>query len=232
MTGREHLRMYASIKGVPEKDRERLVNKYLKTLRLTDHADKLSSKYSGGNKRKLSLAVALIGNPRVMLLDEPSTGMDPQARRGMWDVIQSEMHQRAVILTTHSMEEADSLCSRIGIMVNGHLKCLGTSQHLKSKYGAGYQLEIKTNDSPVDIEKVKRLVRSLSPQPDDLKLLEDFGGKLRYSMPTGSVSLSKLFGEVEKVRNECNIQDYSISQTTLEQVFISFAKKQEDAGNS
>ena len=102
---------------------------------------------SGGNKRKLSVALALLGNPPIVFLDEPSTGMDPKARRFMWDVINriSTLRKKSsIILTTHSMEEAEALATRISIMVNGTFKCLGSVQHIKSKFGKGYEIEIKT----------------------------------------------------------------------------------------
>ena len=102
---------------------------------------------SGGNKRKLSVAMAIIGNPPVVLLDEPSAGMDPQAKRFMWSVVEkiSQRDKRsAVICTTHSMEEAEALATKLGIMVRGGIfRCWGTSQHVKSKYGIGYEIEIK-----------------------------------------------------------------------------------------
>jgi ATP-binding cassette, subfamily A (ABC1), member 3 len=93
--------------------------------------DILSSKLSGGNKRKLSVSIAMIGNPPIVFLDEPSTGMDPEARRFMWDVISrisTERKRSSIILTTHSMEEAEALSTKIGIMVDGELKCLGSIQ--------------------------------------------------------------------------------------------------------
>ena len=92
-------------------------------------AAKLAGDFSGGNKRKLSVAVALLCDPKIVYLDEPSTGMDPASRRFMWSIIAESMQSRAVVLTTHSMEEADALCTRIGIMVNGKLECLESSQH-------------------------------------------------------------------------------------------------------
>lgn len=106
----------------------------------------LSKELSGGNKRKLSVAIAMLGNPPVIFLDEPSTGMDPQARRFMWTVvsnISTARKQCSVILTTHSMEEAEALCTKMGIMVNGELKCLGNIQRLKNRFGDGYELEVK-----------------------------------------------------------------------------------------
>lgn len=89
----------------------------------------LAGTLSGGNKRKLSVSIAMIGNPPIVFLDEPSTGMDPEARRFMWDVISrisTERKRSSIILTTHSMEEAEALSTKIGIMVDGELKCIGS----------------------------------------------------------------------------------------------------------
>ena len=89
----------------------------------------------------MSVGIAIIGNPGIIFLDEPSAGMDPKSKRFMWKVISrisSERKQSTVILTTHSMDEAEALSTRLAIMVNGSFKCLGTPQHIKSKYGKGY----------------------------------------------------------------------------------------------
>ena len=145
LTGREHLILYARIKGIYEKDIPFVVEGKIKEMGLTDYADQAAGQYSGGNKRKLSVAIAMIGEPSIVFLDEPSTGMDPVARRFMWEVITDIVTKRekcSVILTTHSMEECEALCTRIGIMVGGKLRCLGPSQRLRSQYGHGYQIEI------------------------------------------------------------------------------------------
>jgi len=116
-------------------------------LNLSDHAQKPAGTLSGGNKRKLAVAIAIIGNPSIILLDEPSAGMDPEARRFMWSVvanISQRDKQSAVILTTHSMEEAEALSTKMGIMARGGLfKCFGSAQHIKHRYGTGYEIEIK-----------------------------------------------------------------------------------------
>merc|ERR1719356_2340040 len=113
-------------------------------LRIEEHAKKQADDCSGGTKRKLSYAMAMLGDPRIVLLDEPSSGMDPQSKRFVWDTILASFKgDRGAIMTTHSMEEAAALCSRVGIMVNGELRCLGSTQYLKNKYGGGYLLEIK-----------------------------------------------------------------------------------------
>ena len=104
---------------------------------------------SGGNKRKLSVAMALLGSPPVVLLDEPSAGMDPEARRFMWNIISDvaqKKKQSGVVITTHSMEEAEALSTKMGILVKGGVfKCFGSSQHVKNKFGTGYEIEVKFN---------------------------------------------------------------------------------------
>ena len=113
---------------------------------LADYRHVNAGQLSGGNKRKLQCAIALIGNPPIVLLDEPSTGVDPQAKRFMWTIISNIStlrKQSTVVLTTHSMEEAEALCTKMGIMVNGSFKCFGSSQHIKDKYGTGFEIEVK-----------------------------------------------------------------------------------------
>ena len=112
-------------------------------LGLRAYADRTAGSYSGGNRRKLSVGIALVGDPACVLLDEPSTGMDPEARRSLWDIIASTAASRAVVLTSHSMEECDALCSRLTIMVAGRACCMGSVQHLKSRFGGGYNLEFR-----------------------------------------------------------------------------------------
>lgn len=145
LTAREHLQLYARIKGINEVDINRVVESKIAEMGLTEYADRSAGTYSGGNKRKLSVAIAMIGEPSIVFLDEPSTGMDPVARRFMWEIISDIVTKRekcSLILTTHSMEECEALCTRIGIMVGGVLRCLGSSQRLRTKYGHGFQIEI------------------------------------------------------------------------------------------
>lgn len=154
LTGREHIELYASIKGVPtDAVKDAAANK-LAEVGLSDaDADRVTSQYSGGMKRRLSLACATIGQPQIVFLDECSTGVDPVARREIWQLVSDMVsgddvppeERTSVILTTHSMEECEALCPRIGIMANGVLRCLGSAQHLKTKFGRGYQVEMTVN---------------------------------------------------------------------------------------
>ena len=117
-----------------------LIEYFLNAVDLTDWGNTPCSKYSGGMRRRLSVACSLIADPNVVYLDEPTTGMDPVNRRGVWDVIEKAKKDRVVVLTTHAMEEADTLGDVISIMSRGRLHCLGTALRLKSVYGSGYRV--------------------------------------------------------------------------------------------
>merc|ERR1719159_45269 len=127
---------------MPSSEIPAFVNSTLEKLTLSQYADRQSGTFSGGNRRKLSIGIALVGNPKIVFLDEPTTGVDPESRRFMWKLISTTMQGRSVILTTHSMHECEALCQRIGIMVNGQLVCLGSSAGLKATHGAGYQFDV------------------------------------------------------------------------------------------
>jgi len=146
LTTREHLFLYGRLKGIKGSVLGSVVTSQLKDLNLMNYVGSRAGQLSGGNKRKLSVAMATIGEPPMVFLDEPSAGMDPVARRGMWSVVQNIADKRqksVVILTTHSMEEAEALCSRLAIQVDGYYRCLGTPQQIKSKYGRGLELNVR-----------------------------------------------------------------------------------------
>ena len=144
LTGRETLRMFARLRGVPENKINECIESIAQQLLVTQHLDKQVGKYSGGNKRKISTGIALIGDPPLVLLDEPTSGMDPVARRHLWDVLNSVRDTgRCIILTSHSMEECEALCTRLAIMTNGSFRCIGSTQHLKSKFAEGYSIIIR-----------------------------------------------------------------------------------------
>ncbi|XP_011146554.1 ABC transporter A family member 1 isoform X4 [Harpegnathos saltator] len=237
ITVREHLECYAAIRGVPWSDIDRIVDLYLSGLQIHEHADKQTQECSGGTRRKLSFAMAMVGGPKVVLMDEPSTGMDPRSKRFLWDTILASFQGgRGAILTTHSMEEADALCSRVGIMVKGELRCIGSTQHLKNLYGAGYTLEMKlmggdctpTTPSGDRVAGLKEFVAGLFP---DVTLEESFADRLVFAVPQHAVnSLAECFTQLEKAKLELDIEEYSFSQTTLEQVFLKFSHY--DEGNS
>ncbi|XP_058536334.1 phospholipid-transporting ATPase ABCA3 [Ochotona princeps] len=226
MTGREMLVMYARLRGIPERHIGTCVENTLRGLLLEPHADKLVRTYSGGNKRKLSTGIALIGEPAVIFLDEPSTGMDPVARRLLWDTVaRARESGKAVIITSHSMEECEALCTRLAIMVQGQFKCLGSPQHLKSKFGSGYSLQAKVRSKGQQeaLEAFKAFVELTFPG----SILEDeHQGMVHYHLPSHGLGWAKVFGILEKAKEKYGVDDYSVSQISLEQVFLSFAHLQ------
>uniref|UniRef100_A0A4X2LF32 ABC transporter domain-containing protein n=1 Tax=Vombatus ursinus TaxID=29139 RepID=A0A4X2LF32_VOMUR len=224
MTGREIMYMYARLWGIPENHIDRYVKNMLKSLLLETNADKLIRNLSGGNKRKLSTGISLIGRPSVIFLDEPSTGMDPMARRLLWDtVMRIRESGKAIVITSHSMEECEALCTRLAIMVAGKLKCLGSPQYLKNKFGSGYTLiaKMKSDSTDSDMERFKDFINLTFP---GRTLKHEHQGMVHYNIPTDNLSWAKVFGILEKAKDEYKLEDYSISQITLEQVFLSFAE--------
>ncbi|KAG8436753.1 hypothetical protein GDO86_007731 [Hymenochirus boettgeri] len=226
LTGREHLHLYGRLRGVPEEEIDMVAEWGIEKLGLKKYADHPAGTYSGGNKRKLSTAIALIGCPPVVLLDEPTTGMDPQSRRFLWNSIVSIIREgRAVVLTSHSMEECEALCTRIAIMVKGTFKCIGTTQHLKYKFGEGYIVTMKV--------KSQRQDSVPDPGPAERFIQTNFPGSLQrekhYNMlqyQISSSSLARIFQLLISNKDHLHIEEYSISQTTLDQVFVNFAKQQ------
>ena len=140
------MEFYARIKGIKQEFTPNLVNAIIQEMSLDEFTHKISGRLSGGNKRKLSVAISMISNPPIILSDEPSTGMDPEARRYMWSVIHrmsTKGIKSSVIMTTHSMDEAETLCKRIAIMVNGEFVCFGKANQIKEKYGYGYEANVR-----------------------------------------------------------------------------------------
>ncbi|XP_046356645.2 phospholipid-transporting ATPase ABCA3-like isoform X2 [Haliotis rufescens] len=235
MTGRETLTMYARLKGVPESCIKGVCDNLLDIMMLRQYSDKATSEYSGGNKRKLSTAIALVGDPAFIMLDEPSTGMDPKARRQLWNVL-SKVREcgRTLVLTSHSMEECDALCTRIAIMVNGRFMCLGTPQHLKTKFGQGYTLiaRMKTVETQPGVSDERApaptepLVNFITSSYPNTHVFDDHQGYVHFQVPYNAVSLAQVFTLMEQSKVQFSVEDYSVHQTTLEQVFLSFTRWQ------
>ncbi|XP_071081915.1 phospholipid-transporting ATPase ABCA3-like [Haliotis cracherodii] len=229
MTGRETLAMYARLRGVPEGSVSDVCTKLLDIMMLHSYADIPTQEYSGGNKRKLSTAIALVGDPAFIMLDEPSTGMDPKARRQLWNVL-SKVREcgRTLVLTSHSMEECDALCTKIAIMVNGRFVCLGAPQHLKNKFGQGYTLiarmaMLPDGQNTAPTQPLVDFIMSIYPQT---QVFDDHQGYAHFQVPDTSVSLAQVFTSMEQAKGTYCVEDYSVHQTTLEQVFLSFTRQQ------
>jgi len=225
-----HLEAFGRLKGVPESQLADHVNRTIAEFGLQDHAKKWTTKLSGGTKRKLIAAIALACEPKVVFLDEPTTGVDVGTRQFLWDRIKAKGARGcALILTTHYMEEADALAQRVGIMCNGRLRVLGSPQHLKSAHGGGYRIELK--GPAATAEQARALVEALFASS---KLLEAHGGYQSFEVVgTNAIAgsalfkLGPVFAALDRAKEELGLETYTLSQTTLEQVFLNIAAEQE-----
>ena len=188
-------------------------------------------------KRKLCMAVALCGGSKVVLCDEPSSGMDPSARRALWEVFQQEKKGRTILLSTHFMDEADILGDRIAIMSAGDLKCCGSSFYLKKKFGVGYHLVIIyylnclfiyfiinfTNKICVKTEKCRTvaLEKLLKKYVSNLVPESDIGSELSYQLSEKYIhNFPKMLMALEEHQIKLGVSSYGLSLTTLEEVFM------------
>ncbi|CAE8743209.1 unnamed protein product [Polarella glacialis] len=244
LTVRETLALYARIRGLPGADIKQSVNVMVSRMCLEAHQNQTCEHLSGGNKRKLSTALALIGEPDVVLLDEPSTGVDVGARRFLWDIIgEIRKSGHAVVLTSHSMEECEVLCTRLTIMVHGQFRCLGSPTQLKAKYGGGYCLSVKAlpgqESASKGIADNTACIREFVSAKVPMAILTEVSvGLLRYSLGRGAnqgdqdLPLGEIFRAFEDAAAEGGalegrLSDYSISQTSLEEVFLHFSRESE-----
>jgi len=182
LTAVDHLRLFAAFKGTKAELIEDQVQKMLVDIDLVDVKDQLSKTLSGGQKRKLSVAIAMIGNSKIVMLDEPTSGMDTTARRKLWEMLKKNKAGRIVILTTHYMDEADILGDRIGIMAEGDVQCTGSSLFLKNRYGVGYNLVIakKTRDPAPQVDKF------VFDNIEGAKKMQEVSSEISYQLPTSS----------------------------------------------
>ena len=220
LTVEEHLIMFAAFKGLTSKELiKEDVDKYIKAVGLTEKRREFSKNLSGGQKRKLSVAIAFIGHSRIIFLDEPTSGMDPYSRRFTWNVIRQQKEGRVIVLTTHFMDEADLLGDRIAIMGGGKLKCCGSSLYLKNAYGVGYNLTLeKERANEFDGDMVTKFIKSFVHESS---ILSDAGKEISFQLPfSESTKFPKLFSELDVNMQALKLQSYGVSVTTLEEVFL------------
>eukprot|EP00981_Chlorochromonas_danica_P014239 scaffold7589_cov238-Ochromonas_danica.AAC.1 len=217
----EHLIFFGKLKGLSGQALQSHVEEMIQEVGLTEKRNIQSQALSGGMKRKLCLAMALIGDPKFVLLDEPTSGMDPYSRRATWELLQKHKEGRVMLLTTHFMDEADTLADRIAIMSEGVLLCSGSSLFLKNRFGAGYLLSCTKVSSDVPVEGIDAEVKAVI---SSAQLLSAVAGEVIFQLPLSSVShFAKLFSVLEESKGRIGLKSFGISITTLEQVFISLA---------
>lgn len=247
MTVLEHLVFYAKVRGVS--DVHHNVTAIIRAVGLGEFTYRMATKLSGGNKRKLSLAIALVGNPTVLLLDEPSSGMDAIAKRIMWRSLTSVIPGRSLLLTTHSMEEAAALAGRVGILAQRML-AVGEIPTLRRKAGIRYQVHVVMKNAPwTEQGEMQRLRQWLQMNLPGVEIEPRiFHGQMRFTVPMtapvaslNSSPLAKdrirgsnkphengiavLFRLLEDNKEQLGLQGYSVNLTTLDQVFLGIVER-------
>lgn len=218
LTVKETLRFFAKIRGV--KDVDHNVSTVISVCGIEQWTNQLAQKLSGGTKRKVSLAVALVGNPRVLILDEPSSVLDANAKRTLWRCLQTIAKRRAVLLTTHSMEEADALAGRIGI-VSSRMFALSGREDLKKRARDAYHVHIVARSgprtTPQELQAMKELVVSTFPSANISR--ETQGRRVRFEVPVEGDDTASLIRTLEAAKERLGVEFYSVGKATLDEVF-------------
>lgn len=207
LTGRENLYLHALMFGVPKDERRQRIDRVLGLVDLQDRANDIVKKYSGGMRRRLELARGLLHNPRILFLDEPTLGLDPQTREHIWAYIENlvKSEKVTVIITTHYMDEADRLCNRVAIIDHGQVGALDTPSALKLKVG-GEIIQLRVR-SP-KLEPLKSLDYVLS--------VDQSGSTLRLTVKDASAHLQEILGKVGEV------DSVEVHTATLNDVFLHY----------
>jgi ATP-binding cassette, subfamily A (ABC1), member 3 len=218
LTVKEHIIFFSKLKGFKRgSEIDEQIRKYVSMLGLDAKLNAQSTTLSGGMKRKLSIGIALCGDSKIVMCDEPTSGMDPAARRALWDLLIKEKKGRTILLTTHFMDEADVLGDRIAIMAEGELKTVGSPFFLKKKFGVGYRLVcVKTKGC-----NPQNLTQVLSRFIPGIQVETNIGSELTYVLNESYVKMFQtIFAELENKSDSLLISSFGVSLTTLEEVFL------------
>ncbi|KAG9390094.1 ABC transporter [Carpediemonas membranifera] len=227
LTAAEHMAFYGRVKGMWGRKLRAAIKAGLEGVSLYSVRNDLSGTYSGGMKRRLSVAISMIGNPSIVVMDEPTTGLDPASRRQLWSSIRESQGKRTFILTTHSMEEAEALGNNVAIIVDGKLKCLAPAENLKEFYGSGYKLVVTSKDEDTE-DGADAITDLVLGAVEGATLTESMFGTRTFSVPTETHSLATVFESMSEVRNHGGVEDWGLSDTTLEQVFVIVSSERDD----
>lgn len=213
LTAKENLELHARLYGVPKSDRKKRINEVLELAELKDRENSIVKTLSGGMKRRLELARGLIHHPKVLFLDEPTLGLDPQTRKHIWDYILKLKKEKGItiMLTTHYMEEADELCDRIAIMDHGKIIALNTSKNLKDSLG-GDTIILDLKDE--DIKKGMKIFKNSKA----------FNGQLFLSVKNGGREIQRILETARK--NKIDVIEANIRKPTLNDVFLSLTGRE------
>jgi ABC-2 type transport system ATP-binding protein len=215
LTCRENLTFMGNMYGIPKPALQKRVAELLDLLSLSDNADQVVSKLSGGMKRRLNIALALVHDPEILFLDEPSAGLDPQSRLLLWDFVRSLRNDqdKTVVLTTHVMEEADALSDRIAIIDHGKLLLLDTPDGLKRTIGKGDIVDMQLTNTAMNAEALS-LIKAL----DGIEEANEFKERIIVRALDATNKLPEIISRIESVGGA--VSDISIRGNTLEDVFI------------
>ncbi|MHB1469047.1 MAG: ATP-binding cassette domain-containing protein [Solirubrobacteraceae bacterium] len=212
LTGREHLVLQATLQGLPSRERRSRAQELLKRVGLTEAADRRVGGYSGGMKRRLDLALALVHSPRILFLDEPTTGLDPQSRASLWEEVGRLAHEdgMTVFLTTQYLEEADVLADRIGIIDHGRIVAEGTPTRLKAEIGSP-SVEVR----PVDPGATDRVAERLASYGE---VRRNGHGSVTVQLPGGEAQLAEIIRLLDQA--DVRLETLTLHQPSLDDVFL------------
>ena len=216
LTANQHLKFYGRIRGLSGVDLEEAVNQALRSVNLLDVKFKRAGEYSGGMKRRLSVAISLIGKPKVVLMDEPTTGLDPASRQELWSAIMAAKEFAAIILTTHSMEEAEALCDRIAVFANTQLRCIGSPRSLTNRFGD--YLVLTATGMPENADRIGSLVNAKISASS--KVVYSLNGVQKFELKVAEVTYANIFNVMSAAKDGGLIQDWGVSTASLEDVFL------------
>ncbi|CAO1409831.1 unnamed protein product [Diamesa hyperborea] len=225
----EHFQFFCTLKGMTDSNEiDQEVAKYIQLLGLSSEADKQSHTLSCGMKRKLSIGIALCGKSKVVICDEPTSGMDPAARRELWDLLLLEKKGRTILMTTHFMDEADILGDRIAIISDGKLKTVGSSSFLKKRFGTGYHLVCVKSfhcQPQIILDLLKSFVH-------DTRMSSNSPTEVTFNIAESHLTLfEKIFKALEDGSNKLGISSFSCNLSTLEEVFLKVESESNDLSN-
>src|ERR1039458_2550693 len=225
LTGREHLMLQATLQGMPKADRLRRASELLERVGLTEAADRRVGGYSGGMKRRLDLALALVHGPRILFLDEPTTGLDLQSRSALWEEVGRLAHEEGmtVFLTTQYLEEADALADRVGIIDRGKIVAEGTPAQLKAEIGSP-SVEVMPADPSLSDALAEQLSRFGA-------VARDARGGVTVQMPDGEEQLAEVVRTLDQAH--LKVASLQLHQPSLDDVFLAkTGRKLEGAGEA